>query len=162
MRTVFADTGYWVALLNPHDQLHGKAKSVSASLGQTRIITSEMVLDELLASLSAPPARATVISAVNRILSNPNVEVVPQTSLQFREAFDLYGIVFEGHEDLRRILTDYGFIGHPFRKDFPLSGHVEMRYDEELKRVIYQPVTIEPRDVTPRIIREDKYGAGVH
>jgi len=79
-----------------------------------------------------------------------------------REAFDLYGIVFEGHEDLRRILTDYGFIGHPFRKDFPLSGHVEMRYDEELKRVIYQPVTIEPRDVTPRIIREDKYGAGVH
>jgi predicted nucleic acid-binding protein len=90
MRTVFADTGYWVALLNPHDQLHGKAKSVSASLGQTRIITSEMVLDELLASLSAPPARATVISAVNSIVSNPNVEVVPQTSLQFREAFDLY------------------------------------------------------------------------
>ncbi|GAC1459927.1 MAG: NADH-quinone oxidoreductase subunit C [Steroidobacteraceae bacterium] len=78
-----------------------------------------------------------------------------------REAFDLYGIVFEGHEDLRRILTDYGFIGHPFRKDFPLSGHVEMRYDEELKRVIYQPVTIEPRDVTPRIIREDNYG-GLH
>jgi len=79
-----------------------------------------------------------------------------------REAFDLYGIVFEGHEDLRRILTDYGFIGHPFRKDFPLSGHVEMRYDEELKRVVYQPVTIEPRDVTPRIIREDNYGGGTH
>jgi NADH-quinone oxidoreductase subunit C len=75
-----------------------------------------------------------------------------------REAFDLYGIVFEGHEDLRRILTDYGFIGHPFRKDFPLSGHVEMRYDEELKRVIYQPVTIEPREITPRIIREENYG----
>ena len=75
-----------------------------------------------------------------------------------REAFDLYGIVFEGHEDLRRILTDYGFIGHPFRKDFPLSGHVEMRYDQELKRVIYQPVTIEPREVTPRIIREENYG----
>jgi predicted nucleic acid-binding protein len=90
MRTVFADTGYWVALLNPRDQLHGKAKSVSASLGQTRIVTSEMVLDELLASLSAPPARATVISAVNNIVSNPNVEVVPQTSLQFREAFALY------------------------------------------------------------------------
>ena len=90
MRTVFADTGYWVALLNPRDQLHGMAKSVSASLGQTRIVTSEMVLDELLASLSAPPARATVISAVNSIVSNPNVEVVPQTSLQFREAFDLY------------------------------------------------------------------------
>jgi NADH-quinone oxidoreductase subunit C len=75
-----------------------------------------------------------------------------------REAFDLFGIVFEGHDDLRRILTDYGFIGHPFRKDFPLSGHVEMRYDAEQQRVIYQPVTIEPREITPRIIREDNYG----
>jgi NADH-quinone oxidoreductase subunit C len=75
-----------------------------------------------------------------------------------REAFDLFGIVFDGHNDLRRILTDYGFIGHPFRKDFPVSGHVEMRYDTESKRVIYQPVTIEPREITPRIIREDNYG----
>mgnify|MGYP003449781116 FL=1 len=75
-----------------------------------------------------------------------------------REAFDMYGIVFDGHPDLRRILTDYGFIGHPFRKDFPLSGYMEMRYDEEQKRVIYQPVTIEPRVVTPRIIREENYG----
>ena len=75
-----------------------------------------------------------------------------------REAFDLYGIVFEGHNDLRRILTDYGFIGHPFRKDFPTTGHVEMRYDAEQKRVIYQPVTIEPREIVPRVIREDNYG----
>ncbi len=75
-----------------------------------------------------------------------------------REAFDLYGIVFTGHADLRRILTDYGFVGHPFRKDFPLSGNVEMRYDPEQKRVVYQPVTIEPREVTPRIIREEAYG----
>ena len=75
-----------------------------------------------------------------------------------REAFDLFGIVFEGHNDLRRILTDYGFIGHPFRKDFPTTGHVEMRYDPEQKRVIYQPVTIEPREITPRVIREDNYG----
>ena len=78
-----------------------------------------------------------------------------------REAFDLYGIVFEGHLDLRRLLTDYGFVGHPFRKDFPTSGHVEMRYDAEQKRVVYQPVTIEPREITPRIIREDNYG-GIH
>ena len=78
-----------------------------------------------------------------------------------REAFDLFGILFDGHTDLRRILTDYGFIGHPFRKDFPISGNVEMRYDPELKRVVYQPVTIEAREVTPRVVREEQYGGPV-
>ena len=75
-----------------------------------------------------------------------------------REAFDMFGIIFDGHDDLRRILTDYGFIGHPLRKDFPVSGHVEMRYDVDQRRVVYQPVSIEPREITPRVVREDQYG----
>ena len=90
------------------------------------------------------------------------VEIWNSANWYEREAFDLYGIVFEGHDDLRRLLTDYGFIGHPFRKDFPVSGHVEMRYDPEEKRVVYQPVTIEPREITPRVIREDRYGGLKH
>jgi NADH-quinone oxidoreductase subunit C len=94
-----------------------------------------------------------VVASVNDIWSSANWFE--------REAFDLFGIVFEGHDDLRRILTDYGFIGHPFRKDFPTNGHVEMRYDAEQKRVVYQPVSIELREITPRVIREDNYG-GLH
>ena len=85
------------------------------------------------------------------------IDVWPCANWFEREAFDLYGIVFDGHPDLRRLLTDYGFVGHPFRKDFPLSGYVEMRYDPEQGRVIYQPVTIEPREVTPRVVREENY-----
>ncbi len=86
------------------------------------------------------------------------VDVWPSVNWYEREAFDLYGILFEGHPDLRRILTDYGFVGHPFRKDFPVTGHVEMRYDPDQGRVVYQPVTIEPRENTPRIVREEQYG----
>ncbi|KPK20619.1 MAG: NADH dehydrogenase [Betaproteobacteria bacterium SG8_41] len=86
------------------------------------------------------------------------VGIWPSANWYEREAFDLYGIVFEGHPDLRRILTDYGFVGHPFRKDFPVSGTVEMRYDPDQQRVIYQPVTIEPREITPRVWREENYG----
>ncbi|MGA0796253.1 MAG: NADH-quinone oxidoreductase subunit C [Quisquiliibacterium sp.] len=88
------------------------------------------------------------------------MEVWPAVGWFERESFDLFGIVYEGHPDLRRILTDYGFVGHPFRKDFPVSGHVEMRYDPEQRRVVYQPVSIEPRENVPRVIREDGYGMG--
>ncbi len=85
-------------------------------------------------------------------------DVWPGVNWFEREAFDLYGVMFNGHPDLRRILTDYGFVGYPFRKDFPISGYVEMRYDQELGRVVYQPVTIEPRENTPRIVRDENYG----
>ena len=88
------------------------------------------------------------------------IEVWPSVNWFEREAFDLLGIIFRGHPDLRRILTDYGFIGHPFRKDFPIYGNVEMRYDPEQKRVVYQPVTIEPREIVPKIVREEQYGEG--
>jgi NADH-quinone oxidoreductase subunit C len=102
--------------------------------------------------------RVRVFAADDEFPTMPSMcEVWATANWYEREAFDLFGIMFEGHPDLRRILTDYGFIGHPFRKDFPLTGHVEMRYDPESKRVIYQPVTIEPREITPRIIRENSY-----
>lgn len=98
----------------------------------------------------APEDDFPLIDSVNDVWSGAN--------WYEREAFDLFGIIFVGHPDLRRLLTDYGFIGHPFRKDFPISGFVEMRYDPEQRRVIYQPVTIEPRENTPRIVREENYG----
>jgi NADH-quinone oxidoreductase subunit C len=96
----------------------------------------------------------------NMPLIDSVVDVWPAANWFEREAFDLFGIIFNGHPDLRRILTDYGFIGHPFRKDFPISGNVEMRYDPDQRRVIYQPVTIDPREITPRIVREENYAAG--
>ena len=102
--------------------------------------------------------RVRVFAADDEMPLLPSVSDVWSTANWYeREAFDLFGILFDGHNDLRRILTDYGFIGHPFRKDFPVSGYVEMRYDAEQKRVVYQPVTIEPRENTPRVIREENY-----
>ena len=98
----------------------------------------------------APDDEVPVVASLNDIWASAN--------WYEREAFDFFGILFEGHNDLRRILTDYGFIGHPFRKDFPVTGYVEMRYDPEQKRVIYQPVTIEPRENVPRVIRQEQYG----
>jgi NADH-quinone oxidoreductase subunit C len=98
----------------------------------------------------APDDNMPVVASVNALWASANWFE--------REAFDLYGIIFDGHLDLRRILTDYGFIGHPMRKDFPTTGHVEMRYDAQTQRVIYQPVTIEPREITPRVVREENYG----
>jgi NADH-quinone oxidoreductase subunit C len=101
----------------------------------------------------APDDELPAVASLNEVWSSANWFE--------REAFDLYGILFEGHLDLRRILTDYGFIGHPMRKDFPTTGNVEMRYDPEKKRVIYQPISIEPREIVPRVVREDHYG-GLH
>jgi NADH-quinone oxidoreductase subunit C len=117
------------------------------------------VVTHLLSIATNRRLRVRCLAADDCFPSVPSVTAIWNSADWFeREAFDLYGIVFPGHEDLRRILTDYGFIGHPFRKDFPISGHVEMRYDPEQQRVIYQPVTIEPREVTPRIVREATYG----
>ena len=107
--------------------------------------------------------RITIKVAIDDGVEVPTVSKIFSSAGWFeREAFDLFGIIFEGHNDLRRILTDYGFIGHPFRKDFPTTGNVEMRYDPEQKRVIYQPVTIEMREITPRVIREENYGGVKH
>ena len=101
--------------------------------------------------------RVKVLLDVNIPAISTVSDIWPVANWMEREAFDMYGMIFDGHPDLRRLLTDYGFIGHPFRKDFPLSGHVEMRYDEEKGRVVYEPVSIEPRVLVPRVIREDGY-----
>ena len=132
---------------------YGQGRWDGARYGVVSHLLSVSLNQRVRLKVYAPDDDLPVVASVNDIWSAANWFE--------REAFDLYGIVFEGHADLRRLLTDYGFIGHPFRKDFPTSGHVEMRYDPETKRVIYQPVTIEPREITPRIIREENYG-GLH
>jgi NADH-quinone oxidoreductase subunit C len=120
------------------------------------------VVSHLLSVSLNQRVRVRVFCADDEFPVLPSVTPIWNSANWFeREAFDLLGIVFEGHNDLRRILTDYGFVGHPLRKDFPLSGHVEMRYDEQRQRVVYEPVSIEPREITPRIIREEHYG-GLH
>ncbi len=129
---------------------YGDGAYEGARFGVTVHLLSVSLNQRLRVKVLCPNDDLPVLASVNAIWNSAN--------WYEREAFDLYGIVFEGHNDLRRILTDYGFIGHPFRKDFPLSGHVEMRYDAERQRVVYEPVTIEPREITPRIIREEHYG----
>jgi len=132
---------------------YGDGRWEGARFGVVVHLLSVSLNQRLRVRVFCPEDDFPVVASVNGIWNS--------ASWYEREAFDLYGIVFEGHNDLRRILTDYGFIGHPFRKDFPLSGHVEMRYDAERQRVVYEPVTIEPREITPRVIREDNYG-GLH
>ena len=117
------------------------------------------IIYHLLSTSRNQRLRLRVFVSEEQPLVRSVIDVWPSANWFEREAFDLFGILFEGHPDLRRILTDYGFIGHPFRKDFPISGHVEMRYDEEKRRVVYEPVSIEPRINTPRVIREEGYGA---
>jgi len=117
------------------------------------------VVSHLLLIVNNWRLRVRVFAPMDEMPVVPSVSMIWNSANWYeREAFDFFGILFDGHNDLRRILTDYGFIGHPFRKDFPISGYVEMKYDESQKRVVYQPVTIDPRENTPRIIREANYG----
>jgi NADH-quinone oxidoreductase subunit C len=139
---------------------HGSAKGIEPATSPSRRFA---VVVHLLSLKYNRRLRLRAHCADDELPGVPSlIGIWPSVDWFEREAFDLYGIVFEGHPDLRRILTDYGFIGHPFRKDFPVSGYVEMRYDPEEKRVVYQPVTIEPREITPRVIREDRYGGLKH
>ncbi len=129
---------------------YGDMGTEGSRFGVTVHLLSVSLNQRVRVKVTCPDDDLPLVASVNDLWNSAN--------WYEREAFDLFGIVFEGHNDLRRILTDYGFIGHPFRKDFPLSGHVEMRYDAERQRVIYEPVSIEPREITPRIIREEHYG----
>ena len=127
--------------------------------GDRRLAVAQRVPDTPLSTLPNQRVRVRVFAEDDAMPVLDSVgEIWASANWYEREAFDLYGIIFTGHPDLRRLLTDYGFVGHPFRKDFPLSGTVEMRYDPEQKRVVYQPVTIEPRENVPRILREQNYG----
>lgn len=143
------------------DVSEGGVYLASESSAPTSVRPSRFAVVYQLLSLSNKVRLRVRVFAENDAMPQlPSViPVWPCANWYEREAFDMYGIIFSGHPDLRRLLTDYGFVGNPFRKDFPLSGHVEMRYDPEQKRVIYQPVTVEPREVTPRIVREDSYAS---
>ena len=141
-----------------------KTNDVAGDGTTTATVLAEAIFREgikMIAAGADPMALARgihkAVEAVSKAIVASATPIWTAAGWYEREAFDLYGIVFEGHDDLRRILTDYGFVGHPFRKDFPVSGYVEMRYDPDQKRVIYQPVTIEPRVITPRIVREENY-----
>ena len=129
---------------------------VQSPIGQLTLVATDDALVGVYLQTYQPPAAEPRVTA----LLTRTAEQLAGYFASERESFDLLGIVYEGHTDLRRILTDYGFVGHPFRKDFPVSGYVEMRYDPEQKRVVYQPVSIEPRENVPRVIREEGYGTG--
>lgn len=139
------------------EQAHGPLVDADAVTTPPRASRFAVVY-HLLSLMHNQRLRLRVFLDAEQPIIDSVVDLWPSANWFEREAFDLYGILFEGHPDLRRILTDYGFVGHPFRKDFPLSGHVEMRYDPEKQRVVYQPVSIEPRVTTPRVIREEGYG----
>jgi len=146
-----------------YSTFYGREELEVSSEGITQIAPKYAAVSQLLSISHNWRVSLRVFAPDNAFPVLPSlVEIWSSADWYEREAFDLFGILFEGHLDLRRILTDYGFVGHPFRKDFPLTGYVEMRYDPDQQRVIYQPVTIEHREVTPRIVREPNYGGVEH